>query len=54
VSIGKPGATNAGVLAAQILGVGDAAIARALTDYKARLADKVEAAASKLENAQGR
>ena len=29
VSIGKPGATNAGVLAAQILGVGDPAIAAA-------------------------
>ena len=48
VSIGKPGATNAGVLAAQILGVGDPAIAKKLVDYKARLAAKVEAAAAKL------
>jgi phosphoribosylamine--glycine ligase len=48
VSIGKPGATNAGVLAAQIIGVGDKAIAGKLTDYKKRLAEKVEAAAAKL------
>lgn len=48
VSIGKPGATNAGVLAAQIIGVGDHAIARKLEDYKKRLAEKVEAAAARL------
>jgi phosphoribosylamine--glycine ligase len=48
VSVGKPGATNAGVLAAQILGVGDPAIAKKLTDYKKKLAEKVEAAAAKL------
>jgi phosphoribosylamine--glycine ligase len=47
VSIGKPGATNAGVLAAQIMGVGDKAIARKLEDYKKKLAEKVEAAAAK-------
>lgn len=49
VSIGKPGATNAGVLAAQIIGVGDQAIAKKLVDYKKKLADKVEAAAAKLQ-----
>ena len=48
VSIGRPGATNAGVLAAQILGVGDARIAAKLDAYKKRLAEKVEAAAAKL------
>src|SRR5438067_1595189 len=48
VSIGKPGATNAGVLAAQILGVGDQTIAKKLDEYKKKLADKVEAAAAKL------
>ena len=48
VSIGKPGATNAGVLAAQILGVGDASMAQKVTVYKQKLADKVEAAAAKL------
>jgi phosphoribosylamine--glycine ligase len=48
VSIGKPGATNAGVLAAQILGVGDQAIADRLTQYKETLAEKVEKAAAKI------
>jgi phosphoribosylamine--glycine ligase len=51
VSIGKPGATNAGVLAAQIIGVADTAVASRLTAYKKKLAEKVEAAAAKL--AQG-
>src|SRR3954465_8241883 len=49
VSIGKPGATNAGVLAAQILGVADQAMAAKLVEYKKKLADKVEAAAAKLD-----
>jgi phosphoribosylamine--glycine ligase len=49
VSIGKPGATNAGVLAAQILAVGDPAIADRLSAYKKKLAEKVEAAAAKLQ-----
>src|SRR6476659_4764858 len=48
VSIGKPGATNAAVLAAQILGVGDQAMAKKLDEYKRKLAEKVEAAAAKL------
>lgn len=48
VSIGKPGATNAGVLAAQILAVGDPAIAERLVAYKKKLAEKVEGAAARL------
>jgi phosphoribosylamine--glycine ligase len=48
VSIGKPGATNAGVLAAQILAVGDAGLAHRLDAYKKTLAEKVEAAAARL------
>jgi phosphoribosylamine--glycine ligase len=48
VSIGKPGATNAGVLAAQILAVGDTVIAAKVEAYKQKLAEKVEAAAAKL------
>jgi phosphoribosylamine--glycine ligase len=48
VSIGKPGATNAGVLAAQILGVADQGIAAKLDQYKKTLAEKVEAAAARL------
>jgi phosphoribosylcarboxyaminoimidazole (NCAIR) mutase len=48
VSIGKAGATNAGVLAAQILALGDSAIAERLGTYKRQLADKVEEAAKSL------
>lgn len=48
VSIGKPGATNAGVLAAQILGVGDRSVADRVVAYKKKLAEKVDAAAAKL------
>ena len=49
VSIGKPGATNAAVLAAQILAVADPAIAARLTGYKQKLAEKVEEAAARLQ-----
>jgi phosphoribosylamine--glycine ligase len=48
VSIGRPGATNAAVLAAQIIGVGDPEMARKLVTYKAKLAEKVEQAAARL------
>lgn len=48
VSVGKPGATNAGVLAAQILALGDKALAGRLDAYKKRLAEKVEAAAARV------
>jgi len=48
VSIGKAGATNAGVLAAQILGVADPQIGERLEKYKKGLADKVEQAAQNL------
>jgi len=48
VAVGKSGATNAGVLAAQMLAIGDPALAERLDAYKARLADKVEQAAARL------
>ena len=48
MAIGKAGATNAGILAAQILGVADKGMAGKLAAYKKRLADKVEAAAERL------
>ena len=48
MAIGTSGATNAAVLAAQILGVSDAEIAARLDSYKKKLADKVEQAASRL------
>ena len=51
VSIGKPGATNAGVLAAQIIGVGDKVMADKVAGYKKKLAEKVEVAAAKLASA---
>ena len=50
VAIGKPGATNAGVLAAQMIALGRPEIAAKLVDYKRKLADKVEAAAERLKN----
>lgn len=50
VSIGKPGAVNAAVLAAQILAVGDEAMAARLDQYKAKLAEKVEKAAEKMKS----
>lgn len=48
VSIGEPGATNAGVLAAQIIAVGDPGMAAKLDQYKRKLAEKVDAAAARL------
>jgi phosphoribosylaminoimidazole carboxylase PurE protein len=42
VAIGKWGAANAGMLAAQILALGDSALASRLAAYRQRLADEVE------------
>ena len=52
VAIGKPGATNAGVLAAQMIALGDPALAAKLVRYKDTLAEKVEAAAAKLKGTE--
>jgi phosphoribosylamine--glycine ligase len=49
VAIGKPGATNAGVLAAQMIALGDSELAARLTHYKKKLDEKVEAAARAME-----
>src|SRR4029453_15014176 len=43
VAIGKPGATNAGVLAAQMIALADANVAARVTTYKKKLEEKVEA-----------
>jgi len=51
VSIGKPGATNAGVLAAQILALGDPQLATQMAAYKRKLAERVEQAAARLQSA---
>jgi phosphoribosylamine--glycine ligase len=48
VAVGKSGATNAGVLAVQMLAIGDPELAKRLEAYKAKLADKVEQAAARL------
>ena len=49
VAIGKPGATNAGILAAQILGLSDQKLAKKLDDHKKRLASGVEEKSAKLK-----
>lgn len=48
VAVGKAGATNAAVLAAQILAVGDPAVRERLEAYRKGLAEKVEKAAADL------
>jgi 5-(carboxyamino)imidazole ribonucleotide mutase len=50
VAIGKPGATNAGILAAQILGLSDEDIGQKLKDYKKKLASGVEEKSRKLKS----
>ncbi len=51
VSIGKPGAKNAGILAAQILAVGDAGLEERLATFKKEMAEQVEKKAQAVENA---
>jgi len=53
VAIGKPGATNAGILAAQILGLGSAALAKKLLAHKQNLAASVEEKSKKLKMTLG-
>jgi phosphoribosylamine--glycine ligase len=48
VAIGKPGATNAGILAAQIISVADPKIAGYLADYKEEMARSVSKKAAAL------
>lgn len=52
VAIGKPGATNAGILAVQILAISDPRLAEKLDQYKTEMAAKVEEKAKKLEHYQ--
>jgi phosphoribosylcarboxyaminoimidazole (NCAIR) mutase len=53
VAIGKPGATNAGILAAQMIGLSDDAIAEKLVAYKKKLARGVEEKSKKLKSSLG-
>src|SRR5881394_1524420 len=49
VAIGKPGATNAGILAAQILALSNASLAKKLISHKETLANSVEEKSRKLK-----
>ena len=49
VAIGKPGARNAGILAAQILAVSDTRLGKMLDEYKIEISAKVEEKASKFQ-----
>ncbi len=51
VAIGRPGAMNAGILAAQIIGVADASIAKKLQAHKEKMARGVEEKSKKLKGA---
>jgi phosphoribosylaminoimidazole carboxylase PurE protein len=49
VAIGKPGATNAGILAAQVIAAGDPRLTKKLLAYKEKLALGVEEKSRKLQ-----
>jgi phosphoribosylaminoimidazole carboxylase PurE protein len=53
VAIGKPGATNAGILAAQILALSNASLAKKLSGHKEKLANSVEEKSRKLKISLG-
>jgi phosphoribosylaminoimidazole carboxylase PurE protein len=52
VAIGKPGATNAGILAAQMIALADASVAKKLAAHKQKLARGVEEKSRKLKASQ--
>ena len=54
VAIGKAGATNAGILAAQIIGLSDSDIADKLRQHKQKLAEGVEEKSRKLQKSRGK
>jgi len=49
MAIGKPGARNAGILAAQIIATADPALGRKLAEFKAEMVRQVEAKAKAIE-----
>jgi phosphoribosylaminoimidazole carboxylase PurE protein len=53
LAIGKPGATNAGILAAQILALSDPGLAKKLDAHKQKLAVGVEEKSRKLNHTLG-
>ena len=50
LAVGKPGAVNAGILAAQILALSDPAIAKKLAAHKEKLARSVEEKSNRLKS----
>ena len=50
VSIGKSGARNAGILAAQMIALGDSAVTQKLKGFKSEMAAQVEEKAHKIEH----
>jgi len=50
LAIGKAGATNAGILAAQILALSDPAIAKKMSAHKEKLSRSVEEKSNKLKS----
>src|SRR5438874_3497358 len=52
VAIGKPGANNAGILAAQILALSDPALAKKLQAHKEKLARSVDEKSKKLRESR--
>jgi 5-(carboxyamino)imidazole ribonucleotide mutase len=53
-AIGKPGATNAGILAAQIIGLSNATVAGKLKEMKGKLVKSVEEKSQKLQQLRKR
>ncbi len=54
MAVGKGGARNAGVLAAQSLGLGDHALRKRVAEFKAAMADSVEAKDRALQQKRGK
>jgi len=54
VAIGKAGATNAGILATQILATADPALAEKLAGYKEKLSRGVEEKSRKLQESRAK
>jgi 5-(carboxyamino)imidazole ribonucleotide mutase len=52
LAIGKAGATNAGILAAQILALSDETIAQKIRDHKEKLVKSVEEKSAKLKGSE--
>jgi phosphoribosylaminoimidazole carboxylase PurE protein len=49
MALGKHGGTNAAILAIEILALKDGELGKKLAAYRAKMADKVEAASAKLK-----